>query len=166
MKLVLAVISVLLPLSALAAHPWTDVVGCYGTVSDNGKAVVTNGAQTSIKDVDDLAVIHDAKGGKLSGLEMMIVQGYNADTDEMKIDYQAAVNNIGSYTTEGSKRVFAFAGLIRFQDSPTPTFVKARVAVSWLANGNLQLETKREVPGTGGAYDTNDIYVLQKAVCQ
>lgn len=166
MKFALTVLTLVFPLTTFAAHPWTDVVGCYKTLTHNGAAVDTNGAQSSIKDVDDLAVIHDAKGGTLGGLEMMIIQGYDKAADEMRIDYQAALTGRGEYTTDASsKRIFTYSGFIRFQDMP-PMMVKARVAVLWLAANKLQLETKREVPGTGGGYDTNDVYTLQKTDCQ
>jgi hypothetical protein len=165
MKLIFSFLTLVFPLSVFAAHPWTDIPGCFKTLTHNGKAVNTNGAQSSIRDVDDLAVIRDIKGQPLGGLEIMIVQGYDSAADEMKIDYQAVLTDRGEYTsTPDGTRSFAFDGFIRFQDMP-PLRVKQNASVKWSSPTQLLLKTKRVVVGTGGAYDTDDAYMLEKATC-
>ncbi len=165
MKIFSALLSLAISSSAYAAHPWTDVPGCYSTVTQNGKPSNTNGLTSSIRDVDDLAVITDIKGKPLGGLEMMIVQNYDAQTDEVKVDYQAALTGRGDYTTEADgTRSFAFDGFIRFQNMP-PMRVKQNASVKWLSPSQLMLKTKRVVVGTGGMYDTDDNYVLEKQNC-
>ena len=166
MKIIFSFLTLLFPLSLLAAHPWTDIPGCFKTLSHNGAAVNTNGGLSTIRDVDDLAVIRDIKGQPLGGLEMIIVQGYNAASDEMKIDYQAALTGRGEYSASSDgTRAFAFDGFIRFQDMP-PMRVKQNASVKWSSPTQLLLKTKRVVVATGGAYDTDDSYVLEKAICQ
>ncbi len=166
MKFIFSLVTILLPLSSFAAHPWTDIPGCYMTISHNGNAANTNGAQSTIRDVDDLAVIKDIKGQPLGGLEIMVMQGYDAAADEMKIDYQAVLTGRGDYTVAADgTRNFAFDGFIRFQDKP-PMRVKQNSSVKWITPAKLLLKTKRVVVGTGGAYDTDDAYLLEKATCQ
>lgn len=165
MKLTLSFITLLLPISTFAAHPWTDVPGCFKTLTHNGDTVNTNGAQSTIRDVDDLAVIRDIKGQPLGGLEVIVIQNFDSATDEMKIDYQAVLSDRGSYTTlPDGTRSFAFDGLIRFQDMP-PMRVKQYASVKWATAEQLVLSTKRVVYGTGGMYDTDDVYLLEKAIC-
>ena len=166
MKIIISFFTLILPVSVFAAHTWTDIPGCYTTVTHDGSAVNTNGAQSTVRDVDDLAVIRDIKGQPLGGLEMILVQGYDAAADEMKIDYQAVLTDRGDYTTAADgTRNFAFDGFIRFQDMP-PMRVKQNASVKWLTPKQLSLKTKRVVVGTGGVYDTDDSYVLEKAICQ
>ncbi len=168
MKFIFSLLIVLLPLTSFAAHPWTDIPGCFKTLAHNGNAVNTNGAQSSIRDVEDLAVIRDIKGQQLGGLEIMIVQGYDAAEDQMKIDYQAALTGKGEYRQSEEMpptRIFEFDGFIRFQDMP-PMRVKQNVSAKWITSSQLLLKTKRVVVGTGGAYDTDDTYLLEKQVCQ
>lgn len=166
MKFIFSLFTLVLPVSALAAHPWTDIPGCYKTITHNGKGVDTNGAQSTIRDVDDLAVIRDIKGQPLGGLEIIVVQDYDAAADEMKIDYQAALTGRGEYTEAADgTRNFAFDGFIKFQDMP-PMRVKQNASVKWSSSTQLTLKTKRVVVGTGGLYDTDDSYVLAKENCQ
>lgn len=169
-KLTVTLVAVLLPLTSFGAsfvaHPWTDIPGCFTTLTHNGQAVNTNGSQSTIRDVDDLAVIRDIKGQPLGGLEIMIIQNYDAAADEMKVDYQAALTGRGDYTVAADgTRHFAYDGFIRFQDM-LPMRVKQNVSAKWSTATQLLLKTKRVVVGTGGAYDTDDSYTLEKAVCQ
>lgn len=165
MKFILSLATILLPLTSTAAHPWTDIPGCYMTVTHNGNPANTNGAPSSIRDVDDFAVVTDIKGQPLGGLEIMIVQSHDASTDELKIDYQAVLTGRGDYTTSADgTRSFAFDGFVRFQGMP-PMRVKQNASVKWLTPTQLSLKTKRVVVGTGGAYDTDDNYELDKISC-
>lgn len=166
MKFIFAIFTLILPLTSFAAHPWTDIPGCFKTLAQNGKTVDANGAQSTIRDVDDLAVIRDIKGQPLGGLEIMVIQGYDAVKDEMKIDYQAVLTDRGTYSvaSDGSRH-FVFDGWIKFQDMP-PMRVKQDASVKWITQSQLMLKTKRVVVGTGGAYDTDDTYLLEKQTCQ
>lgn len=168
-KFIITLSAMLLPLSSFAAsHPWTDVPGCYKTLTHNGKPVNTNGAQSTIRDVEDLAVIRDIKGQPLGGLEIIVIQNYDVANDEMKIDYQAALTGKGNYRQTEEQpptRIFEFEGFIKFQDMP-PMLVKQNVSAKWTSSTQLLLKTKRVVVGTGGAYDTDDAYLLEKENCQ